>query len=477
MKARILLGTLTAAGIALGVGQMTATAVPGEGGTADSQAGPDVIVGEIPDIARYGPATYNGVEYASYAFGSTSCNVGSTQLQWQPNPSNLHPTIPQNLYRVKDGAIEQIGLGWCKHGFCALQQTLCGTCTPAGSGCPTVLGVGCSDPYTATLNGNQSDLKGRGPINASTGYFSGTYTDPTIPSTLPTSLQKRVIVARADLDPALNVGAQYFAECRYIHIDDATAGNDNNNASYRKLTVGSTWSTQLGFPLTLSGSTAQGQPAIMAWKVVHADVVTTNVDVTGDGRFIVGSRAIDNGNGTWRYEFAVQNLNSDRCGGSFSVPLPAGAVVTNVGFKSPKYLNGETYTNAPWTSSVTSSAVTWTCEANTNANANALRWSTIYSFRFTCNLAPTSGTSTLGLWKSATSGSPQTSVSATAQVPANPCRMGDLNCDGVVNGADLGTLLSSWGACAAPCASDLDGNGVVNGADLGIQLAQWGTGV
>jgi hypothetical protein len=55
--------------------------------------------------------------------------------------------------------------------------------------------------------------------------------------------------------------------------------------------------------------------------------------------------------------------------------------------------------------------------------------------------------------------------------------LGDLDCNGVVDGADLGSMLSSWGACAAPCAADLDGNGVVNGADLGIQLAQWGTGV
>jgi hypothetical protein len=47
----------------------------------------------------------------------------------------------------------------------------------------------------------------------------------------------------------------------------------------------------------------------------------------------------------------------------------------------------------------------------------------------------------------------------------------DLNRDGKVDGADLGSTLSSWGTCPAPCAADLDGNGVVNGADLGIQLA------
>ncbi len=49
---------------------------------------------------------------------------------------------------------------------------------------------------------------------------------------------------------------------------------------------------------------------------------------------------------------------------------------------------------------------------------------------------------------------------------------GDLNGDGIVNGADLGILLSSWGPCAG-CAADLDGDGDVDGADLGILLAAW----
>lgn len=43
--------------------------------------------------------------------------------------------------------------------------------------------------------------------------------------------------------------------------------------------------------------------------------------------------------------------------------------------------------------------------------------------------------------------------------------------DGVVNGADLGLLLSNWGLDAT---GDLNGDGTVNGADLGELLSQWG---
>lgn len=47
----------------------------------------------------------------------------------------------------------------------------------------------------------------------------------------------------------------------------------------------------------------------------------------------------------------------------------------------------------------------------------------------------------------------------------------DINCDGAVQGADLGLLLAAWGS-AGP-AGDLDRNGVVDGADLGLLLASW----
>ena len=49
---------------------------------------------------------------------------------------------------------------------------------------------------------------------------------------------------------------------------------------------------------------------------------------------------------------------------------------------------------------------------------------------------------------------------------------GDLDGDGVVNGGDLGALLSAWGACAG-CAADLNGDGIVDGADLGLMLTAW----
>ena len=62
---------------------------------------------------------------------------------------------------------------------------------------------------------------------------------------------------------------------------------------------------------------------------------------------------------------------------------------------------------------------------------------------------------------------------------ANPtlpaCCLGDLSGDHVVDGADIGLLLSSWGFCGATCPHDLNNDGKVNGGDLGLLLSGWGT--
>jgi len=47
----------------------------------------------------------------------------------------------------------------------------------------------------------------------------------------------------------------------------------------------------------------------------------------------------------------------------------------------------------------------------------------------------------------------------------------DLDGNGIIDGADLGLLLSGWGTDAT---GDIDGNGTVDGADLGSLLSAWG---
>lgn len=469
MKLGLTLGGMLLGGTAVVAGhwlsQPVATALPGDEGSGGTAAvGPDVIVGAIPNVTKWGTA--NGI--TSFSFGSTSCNIGDQILQWQQS-TNQHPVIPQNAYRLKNGRFQQIGMSFVKHGFCALQQNLCGPCQPVGGGCPSSLGIGCSDPYESGLNGSQNTLGPRWQINATTGFFPYPFQNPSQGAT-PTSLWKRVQIANADIDPAQNTGALFFAECQYVHPQDAQNANAYNNASYRRFT---TSGSGTNFNVALTGPTVQQKPAIFAWKEYDATVTLLSTDVPGDGRFWIGYRVYDNGDGTWRYEFAVQNLNSDRSGSSFALPIPAGVNVTDIGFASPAYHSGEPYSNAPWTTSIADGLLTWEgVPFATNNNANALRWATVYNFWFTADSAPESVTGTLGLFKPGPEDSPNevTFAAVAPSAPKTPC-VGDFSGNGVVDGTDLAFLLGSWGTPEA----DLDGDGNTGSPDLAIFLGAWGT--
>jgi hypothetical protein len=464
MKTRLTLGGLIVAGSAIWIGQYSADALPDgrrgsdQGGVAS--IGPDVIVGALPNIARF--TTVGGV--TAYAVATTSCNIGDTILTWYPD-TNQHPVIAQNAFRVKDGRFMQIGIGWLKHGFCALQQNLCGPCTPAGGGCPPILGVGCSDPYSASLNGQQSGLGPRSQVNPSTGFFPYPFSAAPVQN----GLSRRIQIANTDLNPTLNPGARWFVEGMYIHPDDSMAGNSANNASYREFTIGSLQSG--GYNLNTTGPTVQQLPAIYAWKQVVPAVTIKTVSVPEDGLFFAGFNVTENGDGTYRYEYAIQNLTSDLAGGSLSIPKAPGASVTNAGFHHVNHHSGEPYSNQPWSISIESDAIVWKADRpfTENPNANALRWGTAFSFWFDSDSPPTETEVTLGLFKNG--GSIEFAGVAPMTSSAVP---GDLNGDGVVDGADLGILLGSWGPCKGGCVADLTGDGQVNGADLGVLLANWG---
>ncbi|MCA9284097.1 MAG: hypothetical protein KDA22_02690 [Phycisphaerales bacterium] len=66
-----------------------------------------------------------------------------------------------------------------------------------------------------------------------------------------------------------------------------------------------------------------------------------------------------------------------------------------------------------------------------------------------------------------------TVASASVHLAVGP--LGDLDGSGLVDGADLGLLLSAWGPCA-DCNADLNHDGVVDGVDLGLLLAAWSVG-
>ncbi len=444
---------------------------PTDGGCTPN-TGPDIIVGDLNGIGVYTSTPVNG--FHGFSIGTTSCNLGDQNVQWISN-TNQHPVIGQNMYRISGAQgrtrIEQIGLSWLKHGFTALTQNLCCTCNGSGG---SVLGVGCSDPYDAGLNGSQSNLGPRFEVNASTGVFAWPASMRTNTSSDPT--YKHCRVAASDMNPASFTNPIWIAEGQYISSHDAQfkglntlygqpvvggpLANGLNNASYRRFTFNYNSTNGAVSGVAFSGSTVREKPAILAWKDFDPAVTIVNADVPDEGgpglvgRFIVGYLVTNNGNGTWDYEYAIHNLNSHRSARTFTVPFRGdGVQITNIGFHDVSYHsgdgNGSTFTNqinfdgTDWTPVVTpNGSIGWSTQTIAqNINANALRWGTLYNFRFTANVAPVNANATIGLFR------PGAQADPVAPITGPGCRWnGDYNNDGAVDFADINIVLGAFGS-------------------------------
>ena len=379
----------------------------------NSAPGPDVIVGDLSSAQQFGSdATQVGV-----AIGTVSCNNGTVPLNWVAMPNTDHPVIPQNLYRMSGGAnnndrFEQIGQSWLKHAFAAGAGNACGFgCTGGGGG----LGVGCSDPYGAGLNASQSGLGSRAWVNPFTGVFPSTARDHTGHNDSSTAPTHRALVEISDLNTTMNLnpGATYYGEAQYITPHEyawcsAHPGDCNmyNNVSYRQFNVSGTTS----FSFTAVGSTVRMTPAINAWPGATINAIEPAPGV--DGRAFIAYKVTGPVAGVWHYEYALYNQNLDRGIQSFSVPLGSGVTVSNLGFHAPPNHPGSAhdgtqgdagYSNAAWTSNQTGSALNWSSETFAqNQNANAIRWGTLYNFRFDSSRPPQAATATIGFFKTGT---------------------------------------------------------------------------
>jgi hypothetical protein len=385
--------------------------------------GPDAVVGDMSGLAQFGTPSGGQV---GLAIGTTCCNNGDQPLHFYQFPNSDHSVISQNLYRMSGGAsnddrFEQIGQSWVKHTFGANQDDACGFgCTPFPNG--TELGVGCSDPYSASQNGfqgntNSGALGSRAWVNPFTGFFPVSPRPENHTGHTHTGTSHRILVNASDLNTTMNTGATYYAEVQYdtpheyawCHAHSGQQCNMYNNASYRRYNVTGTTS----FTFSAVGSTVRTTPATGAWT--GATSATIEPEPVVDGRAFIVYKVTGPVAGVWHYEYAIHNQNLDRSIQSFTVPLGCGITVSNLGFHAPPnhpgFANDGTlgnagFSNAAWTSSQSATDLTWSSETFAqNQNANAIRFGTLYNFRFDSNRPPQAMNATIGYFKT---GSPST---------------------------------------------------------------------
>jgi hypothetical protein len=381
-------------------------------GVPNLVSGPDVIVGDIESVDEFG----NTQTQVGLAVGTDSCNNGDQPVDWFQLPNTDHPVVPQNLYRMSGAAdnnerFEQIGHSWMKHTFFALEDRVCGTCNTSNCQTGTHLCPGCSDPYTSSLNGDQNQIGSRAWVNPFTGSFAANADDHTGHNH--DGVSHRIRVDITDLNTAMNPGASYFAEAAYIspheytwcqsHTDQC---NMYNNVSYRQFSVSGVTPP---FSFSSVAPTVRMQPAIMAWVPAGAVVNQIQSDPGNDGIWFMGYKVSTPTPGVWHYEYALYNMNLDRSIQSFSVPLGLRVNISNTDFHAPPQepgwandgtFNNQGYSSTPWTVTQAVDSISWNCETiDQNPNANAIRFGTLYNFRFDADQPPGDANATVGFFK------------------------------------------------------------------------------
>jgi hypothetical protein len=393
--------------------------------------GPDVIVGDLPGLQQSGT---NGTQ-VGLSLPTISCNRGDQPINWMAFPSTSHPFTPENLYRMSGGSnnderFEQIGQSWLKHGLQTSEEDTCSFgCVATGS--LSLLGPGCSDTYSATLNGNPNFLGSRAWANPFTGVFPANANNHA--GHTHTGTSHRLFVESSDLDTTANAGATYYAEAQYVTADEynwcqSHPGQCNmyNNASYRRFNVTGTAPPFTFLPV---GATVQMVPAINAWTGATINPIEPEPGV--DGRAFIAYKVTNPSAGVWHYEYALYNQNLDRAIQSLSVPLGCGVTVSNPGFHAPPVQPGfpndgtvgdTGFSGTPWSVNQTASELSWSSETFAqNPNANALRFGTLYNFRFDSDRPPQVMNATIAFFKT---GSPVT-VAIKGPVPCSPLQIVD----------------------------------------------------
>jgi hypothetical protein len=488
--------------------------------------------GSAKSFAVFNPGGAAGLATTDIAIAvsTTSCNVQPTNsapydlADWYApfdsaaptvTDSAKHPYINTNIYRLNaEGRLEQLAASWTKHGWYAASASqgnvagntgsdACGTGTcPSGSPANDQLGANCADTYNSGHNsdryymGPRSEISARGAKLSPGWAIRGTYLDAvTVTSNVDTlaattaaradavrtytgsgtaQSNKLATFAKADVSTtALGPNGRVIMEAYYVVNGDV---NKLNNFAFRSFTsnhnggTGTLTATNLNFATTASpfmptviGRHTYG-PAMFQWGDQQQQA-----SPTAEGSVYAASRVVNNGDGTFRYEYNILNVDLDRGVEAVSIPLANGITLSNVSFRQPR-LADPAFDIRDWVNQIdgvtgnlvysaqtpTAGSANWT--NGQPMKSNSIRYGTMYSFWFTSDLPPRT-TGQLVLTPSGTGS--VTSMNVQASVPravADIAGSDQGTSDGIVDGSDFIAFINAF--AAGEPAADLIGSGI-----------------
>jgi hypothetical protein len=329
----------------------------------------------------------------------TSTALYAADIPWyqkfsSPQPpygNDQHPYLIWNLYRFNaDGSIDQIGRSGVKHAFLTLN-----TGCLDNPGDSHILGRGCSDVYSASNNDSNTAQGPRKEIIPATNQWGrcGSVYDTNCDGVQETppygAYDQRLVVAESQFSGAGQTGATYMFESWYLARQDINILNSMGTKPATFTRSGSVWAVGGQSPYKLG-------PAIDRWVDPAAPTATQRSTAlsSAEGNVKVAVKVKDLGNGTWRYDYAVMNLDFSRpitsgaepnlrvlqAAGfdTFSVPVGT-ATITDVSFS-----DGDLATSNDWAPSISNGRISW----GPLTRGNTLDWGTLFRFSFTANRPP-----------------------------------------------------------------------------------------
>ncbi len=312
-------------------------------------------------------------------------NVGTADVAWwrkftgnnPPYDNDQHPYLVWNMYREIDNRFEQIGRSGVKHAFFTVN-----TSCPCPGG--QILFPTCRDKYSVGNNDSSSHLGPRTNVSAFAGLWesTGSFFDQDGNGVQDTSSdglgQNRMVVAESDFADS---NLKYYISSWYVIRDDV---NIFNNMGFRQVNLtanGTGWNIN-STPGSLfdqgSASSAYVSPNPANHSNGEASQMITRAN---EGHLTVAIKVIDNKDGTYRYNYMIENHDYDPQVQTITLPLPSSSSMTDFVFSdldednsnnwSVMHLNNRLVLQAPV--------------------ANAIDWGTLYSFSFTTDSVPQAG--------------------------------------------------------------------------------------
>jgi hypothetical protein len=360
---------------------LLAPALLGQANVVPGLDGKLEILDNITYWGRRGAANPGGE--VGLSMRNTMCNPGSVSIPWYAQMQQNHPKFGFIITHLSGDRMVQISdRSYCKHAFTSASTNgACGTCNGIGG---SLMGVGCSDTYSASHNAGRGNLGPATEINPWLGTWNhlGSFFDQGFPNVGPPGnadgvqspitptdeVMNRVTVKEADL---LVGGSSYYYGIQLIHQGEALANRWDNIKSRGFVPTwnGTTWSV---------ANSAVGQAfgsILQHWTGAEVNMTTNGTD---DGRVFVANKVTALGGGQYHYEYAVHNVDMSRGGATFRVPIDATATGSNFTFRD---IDQNPLNN--WTAVRVGNEIVWSAPAG-----NALEWNSIFNFGFDANFAP-----------------------------------------------------------------------------------------